>query len=107
MLVVVMLLPLSSPMYDGEFDHGGGGGGCGSLAAVAVEAVEDNLSAKAAGNESVDGRMTACDDEIGRRTTTQEPTNERRCGGGGSGSGGAQRDGGRRWTGRGQGRSTA
>jgi hypothetical protein len=24
--------------------------------------VEDNISAKAAGNESVDGRMTACDD---------------------------------------------
>jgi hypothetical protein len=44
----------------------------------AVEAVEDNLSAKAAGNESVDGRMTACDDKIGRRTTTQQPTNERR-----------------------------
>jgi hypothetical protein len=43
----------------------------------AVEAVEDNLSAKAAGNESVDGRMTACDDKIGRRTTTQQPTNER------------------------------
>ena len=44
----------------------------------AVEAVEDNLSAKAAGNESVDGRMMACDDKIGRRTTTQQPTNERR-----------------------------
>ena len=82
MLVVVVLLPLSSPMCDGEFDHGGGGGGgCGRPAAAAVaavEAVEDNLSAKAAGNESVDGRMTACDDEIGRRTTTQQPTNERR-----------------------------
>jgi hypothetical protein len=80
MLVVVVLLPLSSPMCDGEFDHGGGGGGCGRPAAAsvaAVEAVEDNLSAKAAGNESVDGRMTACDDEIGRRTTTQQPTNER------------------------------
>jgi hypothetical protein len=47
-------------------------------AAAGVEAVEDNLSAKAAGNESVDGRMTVCDDEIGRRTTTQQPTNERR-----------------------------
>ena len=85
-----MLLPLSSPMYDGEFDHGGGGGGCGGPAAAAVaavEAVEDNLSAKAAGNESVDGRMTACDDEIGRRTTTQQPTNERWHGGGGGGSG--------------------
>jgi hypothetical protein len=40
-------------------------------AAAGVEAVEDNLLAKAAGNESDDGRMTACDDEIGRRTTTQ------------------------------------
>ena len=47
-------------------------------AAAGVEAVEDNLSAKAAGNESVDGRMTACDDKIGRRTTTQQPTNKRR-----------------------------
>ena len=79
MLVVLLLLPLSSPVYDGEFDHGGGGGGCGgqtAAAVAAVEVVEDNLSAKAAGNESVDGRMTACDDEIGRRTTTQQPTNE-------------------------------
>jgi hypothetical protein len=54
-----------------------------STTVVAVE-VEDNLSAKAAGNESVDGRMTACDDEIGWRTTTQQPTNKRRRGGGGS-----------------------
>ena len=77
MLVVVVLMPLSLPMYDGEFDHGGGGGGCGgpvaaAVAAVAaVEAAEDNLLAKAAGNKSVDGRMTACNDEIGRRTTSQ------------------------------------
>ena len=62
-----MLLPLSSPMCDGEFDNSGGdgggcGGGCGGPAAAAVaavEAVEDNLLAKAAGNESVDSRMTA------------------------------------------------
>jgi hypothetical protein len=27
MLVVLLLLPLSLPMYDGEFGHGGGGGG--------------------------------------------------------------------------------
>ena len=79
MLVVVVVLPLSSPVYDGEFDHSGGGGGCGGqtaaavVAVVAVEAVEDNLSAKAAGNESVDGRMTACG-----RTTPQQPTNTRR-----------------------------
>jgi hypothetical protein len=54
MLVVVVLLPLSLPMYDGEFDHSGGGGGCGgpaAAAAAAAEAVEDNLSAKAASNE--------------------------------------------------------
>jgi len=68
-------------MYDGEFDHGGGGGGCGG---PTVEAVEDNLSANAAGNESVDGRMMACDDEIGRRTTMQQPTNERQHSGGDS-----------------------
>jgi len=29
MLVVVVLMPLSLPMYDGEFDHGGGVGGSG------------------------------------------------------------------------------
>ena len=64
MLVVVVLLPLSSPMYDGEFDHGGGDGGPAAVAvaAAAAAAVEDNLSAKVARNESVDGRMTACDD---------------------------------------------
>ena len=84
MLLVVVLLSLSLAMYDGEFDHSGGGFSCGGPAAeavatvAAVEAVEDNLSAKAAGKESVDGRMTACDDEIGRWTTTQQPTNERR-----------------------------
>jgi len=53
-----------------------------------MEAVEDNLLAKAAGNKSIDGRMTACDEEIGRRTSTQQPINERRRGGGGSGGGG-------------------
>jgi len=90
MLVVVVLLPLSSPMNDGEFDHGGGGGGCGSPAAAAVvvvaaaaaaAAVGDNLSAKAAGNQSIDGRMMACDGEIGWRTTTQQPTKKQRRGG--------------------------
>ena len=86
-----MLMPLSLPVYDGEFDHSGGGGSCGgpvaaAVAAVAaVEAAEDNLSAKAAGNKSVDGRMMACDDEIGWRTTTHQPTNERRRNGVGDG----------------------
>jgi hypothetical protein len=40
-----------------------------------------------AGNESVDGRMTACDDKIVRRTTTQQPTDKCWSGGGSSGSG--------------------
>ena len=39
MLVVVLLLPLSSSMYDGDFGHGGGGGGGGDLASVAAVAV--------------------------------------------------------------------
>jgi hypothetical protein len=64
MLVVVLLLPLSLSMYDSEVDHGcGSGGGSGR-----------QLLAKAAGNESVNGRMTACDDKIGWRTTTHQPT---------------------------------
>ena len=52
MLVVVLLLPLSSSMYDGEFDHGCGGGGGGGPAAAAVAvvaavaAVEDNYRRK-------------------------------------------------------------
>jgi hypothetical protein len=79
MLVVVMLLPLSSPMYDGEFDHGGGHGGCGGpVAAVAAEAEAAAAEAAVAGVEDNDGRMTTCDDEIGRRTTKQQLTNERR-----------------------------
>ncbi len=39
MLVVLLLLPLSSPMDDGEFDHGSGGGGGGGPAAAAAAAV--------------------------------------------------------------------
>jgi hypothetical protein len=50
-----------------------GGGGSAMAAAAGVEAVEYNLLAKPVGNESVDGRMTACDDEIEQRTTTQQP----------------------------------
>ena len=47
MLVVLLLLPLSSSMYDGEFDHSGGGGGGGGLAAeAAVAAVEDKYRQK-------------------------------------------------------------
>jgi hypothetical protein len=39
MLVVLLLLPLSLAVDDGELDHGGGSGGSGSLAAVAAAAV--------------------------------------------------------------------
>jgi hypothetical protein len=39
MLVVVLLLPLSLSMYNGEFDHSCGGGGGGGQAAAAVAAV--------------------------------------------------------------------
>jgi hypothetical protein len=45
MLVVLLLLPLSLAMDDGEFDHGGGGGGSGSpatVAAVVVAVVDDD-----------------------------------------------------------------
>jgi hypothetical protein len=49
MLVVVLLLPLSLSMYDGEFDHSGGSGGGGGLEAAvvaAVAAVENNYRRK-------------------------------------------------------------
>ena len=49
MLLLMLLLPLSSSIYDGEFDHGGGGGGGGGspvtavvAAVAAVAAVEEN-----------------------------------------------------------------
>jgi hypothetical protein len=44
MLAVLLLLPLSLTMDDGEFDHGGGGGGggCPAAAAVAAAAAMDN-----------------------------------------------------------------
>jgi hypothetical protein len=62
-----------------RWQRGGSSAVAAAVAAVAVvEAVEENLSAAAAGNESVDGRMTACDDEIGRWTTTRRPDSGRR-----------------------------
>ncbi len=45
MLVVVLLLPLSLAMDNGEFNHGGGGGGGGgpvATAAAAVAAVDND-----------------------------------------------------------------
>jgi hypothetical protein len=49
MLVVVLLLPLSSSMHEGEFNHscgGGGGGGPAAAVVAAVAAVEDNYRQK-------------------------------------------------------------
>jgi hypothetical protein len=49
MLVVLLLLPLSSTMDNGEFDHGGGGG-CGggpaAATAAAVAAMDDDWRQK-------------------------------------------------------------
>ena len=47
--MVVLLLPLSLAMDDGEFNHGRGGGGGGGLvaaAAAAVVAVDNNWRQK-------------------------------------------------------------
>ncbi len=47
--MVLLLLPLSLAMDNGEFDHGGGGGGGGSLAAAAAAAeaaMDDNWRQK-------------------------------------------------------------
>ncbi len=51
MLVVLLLLPLSLAIDNGEFDHGGGGGGGGgpaaaAAAAAAVAAMDDNWRQK-------------------------------------------------------------
>jgi hypothetical protein len=49
MLVVLLLLPLSLAMVDGEFDHSGDGGGSGGAAAVAaavVAAMDDDWRQK-------------------------------------------------------------
>jgi hypothetical protein len=49
MLMVLLLLPLSSAMDNGKFDHGGGGGGGGgteAAAATAVAAMDKNWRQK-------------------------------------------------------------
>jgi hypothetical protein len=49
MLVVLLLLPLSLAMDNGEFDHSGGGGGGGGPAAAtaaAVAAMDDDWQQK-------------------------------------------------------------
>ncbi len=47
--MVLLLLPLSSAMDNGDFDHGGGGGGSGgpvAVAAAAVAAMDDDWRQK-------------------------------------------------------------
>ncbi len=46
--MVLLLLPLSSAIDDGEFDHygGGGGGGGPAAAAAAAAAMDDNWQQK-------------------------------------------------------------
>jgi hypothetical protein len=49
MLVVLLLLPLSLAMDDGDFDHsggGGGGGGSAAVEAVVVVVVDDDWRQK-------------------------------------------------------------
>jgi hypothetical protein len=46
MLVVLLLLPLSLAMDDGEFDHSGSSGGGGGLAAAAAAAMDDDWRQK-------------------------------------------------------------
>jgi hypothetical protein len=80
MLVVLLLLPLSLAMDDGKFDHGGGGGGGGGLVAAtaAPRVALDNYCQQkrpATRDKSIDGHMTACDDDSRWQTTTQQPTN--------------------------------
>jgi hypothetical protein len=91
-LVVVLLLPLSLAMDDGEFDHGGGGGSAGGPAAAAaavVAAVDDNWRQKrpAARALMVAWRhaMTKAD---GREKCNNQPTTgESKAGIGGGGNG--------------------
>jgi hypothetical protein len=54
------------------------------------------LAAKAAGNKSVDGRMTACDDKSGRQKTTQHQPmmGEAKAGSGGGSNGNSDGSGG-------------
>jgi hypothetical protein len=84
MLAMVLLLPLSLAMDNGEFNHDGGSGGGGGPVAVAaaavaaVAAVDNNLRR----NKSINGHMTACNDKQGWQKTTQQPTNDGRSKGG-------------------------
>jgi hypothetical protein len=78
--VVVLLMPLSLSMYKDELDHSGGsdGGGGGGLAAWWQWQLWRRWcwttigGQEAAGNKSIDGRITACDGKSRWRTTRQQ-----------------------------------
>jgi hypothetical protein len=97
MLVVVLLLPLSLAMDDGEFDNDGGGGGGGSggpaaAAAAAVTAVDNNWRRKLPATRALTvawrRAMTKADS---RKHCNNQPT---MAGGGGGGNGDSDGSGG-------------
>jgi hypothetical protein len=66
-LITVMAVVAVVARWSGS--GGGGGGG-------------RQLAAKAAGNESLNGRFLACNDKSGQNKTMQQPTNDGRIKGG-------------------------
>ncbi len=54
--MVLLLLPLSSAMDDGEFDHNGGGGGGGGPVAALLENVKKHERKEGAKQECLVGR---------------------------------------------------
>jgi hypothetical protein len=66
-LIMVMAVAAVAAWWSGSGSGGGGG---------------QQLAEKAAGNESLDGRMAACNDKSGRQKTMQQPTNDGRIKGG-------------------------
>ena len=86
MLVVVVLLPLSLSMYDGEFNHGCVGGGGGSLTAAVVAAVavvEDNYRQKRLATRA---STVACRHAMTKSDGIQQRNNQPTNGSGGGGS---------------------
>jgi hypothetical protein len=92
MLVVLLLLPLSLAMDDGELDHGSSNGGSCSLAAVAaaaVVAVDNNWQWKQPATRALTVAwwrvMTKADS--GQQCNNQPTTGAVKAGGGGGGDG--------------------
>jgi hypothetical protein len=99
--VVVLLLPLSLAMDDGEFDDGGGGGGGGggspaAAAAAAVAAVDNNWQRKRPATRALtvawQHAMTKADG--GKQCNNQPMMGEAKASGGGGGDGDSDGSGG-------------